>query len=720
MSSKLFRNQFKTDGNSIISTHPISENRSFSQLTIFSNHDTFPLEIPAFKILKRKNKVEVRFLCYNKSESQYENFFKVAKQSLDSTQTILENNFWSRNDFIISKHFMNIDFYHQEAFITCQIPKEAQWVKHALLPAAIENSPGLSVITENTICNKAKLYEGYEIREIERKLGNYLMKFEGLDRNIFMSIYKELKQNNKNCHVSDNVIQFLDINVSLQNFRKYQVVITVKNGVVGMKIYMEPEARDRENFKLEGLRNLKRYFFSVNSLLQAGTFSCDANKGQVCYSTNYYAVYPGECNQYTLFFIQKSLLIYSLHLGNIHKILLTGIPIEAILSNGKHIKFPKPKLTCQIFKTLTESQISSEKLIIQYLNESRDMFFVSRFSHKSIQFKPSNQVTYTFPSGGENFLQICTELAKEALSSIIELAEELAKKSLYFIKNVFPIKHFVWISEKPTFTYPVLLHEILEIRENENKKRYMREFLENLGEIISEIQNEKVTNLFSVQNFDVACGLYENAKFIEEDQHTANIRYMLFQDNNHEFMVKYHGLTRVSNKIMIIATECFPQPAIYNLFLCTPETLLSNLYKILHMISEIQNKNTEICAFDDRCIGFLGNKIKWLILTNQQIKENFKAPEVANGRYHKSSLIYSFGKYVLELLKLKFSNQTIILDSTYNSNKNDELWLKKYLQTNPRNSKFFEETLNANKFKRPSLARVKELLEIFDFTDKTI
>lgn len=720
MSDKQFHNQFKIDGNLIIPTHPVSENRSFSQITIFSSQDNFSLEIPAFKILTRKSQVETRFLCYTKSESQYEKFFNVVKQSFDTTQTILEKNFWSRNDFIVSKHYMNIDFCQQEAFMTCEIPQEAQWSRHALLPVAIEIAPSLSVIAENSICNRAKIYEGYDIRDLERKLGNYLMKFEMLDMRIFMNIYAELKQNNKNCNVVDNSIQFLDINVSLQNFRKYKVVITVKNGVVGMRIYMEAEARDRNNFKLAGFEKLKKYFSRVNSLLQAGFFSCDTNKGQVCYSTNYYAAYPGDSNQYTLFFIQKSLLIYSLHLGNIHKVLLTSIPIEAILLNGKLIKCPRPKLPCQVTKTLTETEISAEKLIIQHLNKSRDMFFVSRFSHKSIQFKQNNEVIYTFPPGGENFLQVCTELAKETLNSIIELTEELTKKNLYFIKNVFPIEYFVWISEKPTFTYPVLLHEILEVREKEGIKVYMKEFLENLGESVAEFQNKKVANLFALQNFDVACRIYENAKFIEEDQHTANIRYALFQDNNHEFMVKFHGLTRVNNKVVIIVTESFVQPAIYEFFLDTPEALLSNLYHILHMISEIQSKNTEICAFDDRCIGYLGNQLKWLILTNQQVKEAFKAPEVVKGRYHKSSLIYSFGKYVLEILKLKFSNQTMILNSSYNSNENDELWLKEYLQFHPNNSKFFEETLNANKLKRPSLARVKELLDSLDFTDKTI
>ncbi|OMJ68791.1 hypothetical protein SteCoe_33661 [Stentor coeruleus] len=720
MCDKSFRNQFKIDGNSIIPTYPLINNRSFSQLTIFSNQDSFSLEIPAFKILTRKNRIETKFLCYAKTESQYEKFFKVAKQSLDSTQIILENSFWSRNDFVVSKHYMNIDFCQQEAFMTCEIPREAHWARHALSSVPLEITPGLLVIQENTICKRVKTYEGYNIRDIERTLGNYLMKFERLDRSIFMNIYTELKQNNKNCSIVDNTIQFLDVNVSLQYFRKYKVVIYVKNGVVGMKFYMEPEARDKNNFKTLGFENLKKYFASVNGLLQAGNFSCDKDKKQVWYSNNYHAVYPGECNQYTLFFIQKSLLIYSLHLGNIQKILQTNTPIEAIISNGKLIKCPKPKLPSQIFKTLTETQISSEKLIIQHLNESRDMFFVSRFSHKSIQFKPNNQVIYTFPQGGESFLEVCTELAKETLSSIIELAEELTKKSLYFIKNAFPIKHFVWISEKPTFTYPVLLSEILEIREKENKRKYMKEFLENLGMVVAKIQNEKVTNLFPVQNFDVVCGLYENAKFIEENQHTANIRYALFQDNNHEFMVKYHGLTRVNNKIALIATESFSQPAIYNIFLDKPESLLLNLHQILNMISEVQSKNTEICAFDDRCIGYFENKMKWLILTNQQVKESFKAPEVVNGRYHKSSLIYSFGKYVLEILKIKFSNETMILDSIYSTNQNDELWLKEYLQTYPINSKFFEETLNTNKLKRPSLARVKELLDRMDFTDKTI
>ncbi|OMJ93155.1 hypothetical protein SteCoe_3976 [Stentor coeruleus] len=686
----------------------------FTQISLTSNQDSFISSLPANKILSTPSQVTLKVLAYTKTSESLTRAFNITKAFTSIPFPKNSSIPWSKSDFVVSDKHILINSNENLLTIKSLLPSNTFWAKQAILPAFIQNEPGFSSCSNNIIALTISMQNVNDIRNYERKLDNYLAKLEAFDANVFAMICFEFKQRKRNFQPQGRSVEFTDVVMSFKNFRKFKVNASISNGVISIKIYIEFEERDRKKFTKEGFLRVKSYFVEIRDSLEAGIFCCRPELMQIYYSVNFYAFSPFENNRFTLNFIQKYLSIYSSHLENIHKLLLTSTPIESIISNGKKLKIHKLYNCSTVTKTLNPTESAAENLIIEKFNKSTDIFFASRFNNKSIKIENS-RYTYVVPKGGEGFLDVCNDLAKETLNSIIELAEVLQEAGLYFIGNNFPINYFVWLNEKPIYTYLVPLYQLLEFNQTLSKHAYLLAFMGNLQKSTIELQRKKVCSLYPIQNINIVRSIYENPSFIEEDQHTANIRYTLYQDNNYDFMVKFHGITMISNRIAIICTENFIESAIWILSNVDNITLLDELNKLLNMISEILSKNTEICSFDDTCLGYLNRNLKWLIITNQQVKANFKAPEILQGRLYKTSLIYSFGKFLISILKNRYVCPTLNLDSDQSVYDEDQMWLKDYLQTFPENSIFFEETLNINKIKRANLERTRVLLNSFNF-----
>lgn len=686
----------------------------FTQVLLTNKQDSFLSSIPAYKILSSPHQVTFKVLAYTKTPESLSRALNITKSFINHSSSNNLPNPWSKSDYIVSDKRIIINAYEHLLTIKSLLPSNAFWTKQALLPTFITNEPGFSSCPDNVISLTTSMQDITNVRDYERKIDNYLAKLETFDANVFGMICFEFKQRKKIFQQQGRSIEFTDVVMSFKNFRKFRVNVSINNGVISIKIYVEFEERDRKKFTIEGFLRAKKYFGEILSSLEAGIFSCNPELMQVHYSVNFYAFSPFENNRFTLSFIQKYLSIYSSHLENIHKLLLTPTPIEIIIASGKKLKIHKLYPCLTIIKTLTPDESAAESRIIETFNKSTDIFFASRFNNRSIKIENYRYI-YTVPKGGEGFLEVCNDLAKETLNSIIELAKVLQEAGLFFIGNFFPINYFVWLNEKPIYNYSVPLYQLLEFDQKLSKHAYFIAFLGNLQNSVIELQRQKVCNLYPMQNVSVARNIYESPSFIEEDQHTANIRYTLYQDNNYDFMVKFHGLTKISNQTAIICTENFLMSAREYLSQTDIIILIDELNKILNMISEILSKNTEICSFDDTCLGYLNQNLKWLIITNQQVKANFKAPEILQGRLHKTSLIYSFGKFLMSILKNRFGCPTINLDCDQDEYDEDQLWLKDYLQVHPENAVFFEETLNKNKIKRANVERTRVLLNSFNF-----
>lgn len=503
---ELHNETFKSQ-NSMCTRYLLKDNKSFIQIS-FTNlqQQIISMKTPAFKIFSNCYQCEFRFLSYKTSNESQNRFSRIVKLITQTTPTLILNPLWTRYDFIVSDKVIFINQYDQELMFMCTLPK-AFWANKALLP--INNISKLCKIIqgENDIHLCFKIQENTELKSLERYIDNYFVKIEVLDKRILQDIALELKQKDLRFKEQNNEIVYYKAKLSFRRFRKYKVQINVKNGIVGINFFIDADANDIKYFSEQGFNNLKKYFSIINNLIDFGIFSCSFETMEIFYSINYHDFRSFESSEQKkphpeiLFLMQKYLDIYSLHLENIYKILVQDIPLEEVIENGKILKCPKQQ-DQKIVKSLSPEEAFLEKKIIKCLNSSIDHFFSSRFKYNSIQFD-NDSFIYNSPCEGETFAQIYEELSSEAIDSIIELAEELAMKGLYLKGNKFPVENFLWVLQRPTYTYNAPLHKLLEIREQENCTNYIRSLLEDLQMIVLSMHREKVKKLCGFKNVKI-------------------------------------------------------------------------------------------------------------------------------------------------------------------------------------------------------------------------
>jgi hypothetical protein len=417
---------------------------------------------------------------------------------------------------------------------------------------------------------------------------------------------------------------------------KCNVEVKIVKDVFFIIISMKPNEKILADIQLESIMDLKKYFRVVNKKNKCGCFMWNNQSRTVEFRVNFrmdpIAKYRGKMHEAVLYYSRQ----YFLHTQEIYTICSRiDRNMGKLLADANRRSVKNTTKTVEI--VLNDFQMANEKQIKQKMLEETKFFVLrNRFNHKETEFN-FNTAYYKVRSD-------CYEL-EETLSTpdkvfeeLKDIAENLAKYSLYFKDCFIPVELFSWADERAIYTYKKPLCEILEVL-----PALPQNYIKNIMVILAAQFQAKLRN--QIYTSWMPTSTVQNASISEETipSDNATERLALYRDNQNQSTIRYYGIEHKNTACAAIR---------YKLFYTTLEDWLrdkdeNGVYNLVVMIGNIINtlqaKKTSICALDHTCFGFCKHgKLKVLLKATKEIALLFQAPEVQKGKIHRKSLNFSF------------------------------------------------------------------------------
>lgn len=503
-------------------------------------------------------------------------------------------------------------------------------------------------ITQNPDKHSLRIEKKIETEKIEilpylNLFTKELQNFENEDKFLLNCIKTELIQRRKrNVKFEEGCIKFIELNSYFDSMRIVEVLVTVRNQVIRFEYKLNHDDYLNERaLEQEKIEKIKKYLKEINENLDQGRFYWS---DKICFSYFYHSFINIKENMNSYLLIQNDLDLINLHIPQF-QLILNGKEdsISQIIELGKHLK-PVPKLKFKHFQ-LTSGEVSKTLAIIERLNTKKDLFLSSRFNHKRIIVNPNeNILSCPVPSQFIEFETIVQDHPVLVVQSINDLIEELAKIGLFFINCIFPLHQFIWYEEKPVFNYSTHLHELLTIS-NENPKKFLYKTKESVLSQFIEFNSVNIEKNLKAFELNEARDLIDNfeLRVIEESQIS---QFSAMNQSNHYLVSdKLLGICKLGNEKMLIYSGKSKKSLLQSLHKMKFRQRLEAFSQIFELIQMILTKNSEISCIDLECLVLEDkNKLKINLKPQHDVLEEFKAPEVRNGRKGRAALIYSFGK----------------------------------------------------------------------------
>ena len=502
-----------------------------------------------------------------------------------------------------------------------------------------------------------------DVRALERFIGNKIIRVGIYDKMILERICLNIKnQKKKNIKVCESSVVFMEKRSTETHFNECEVKISVKDLIIKVEISLTSDLvlkelhsskksrQDAAFIPEQNLIQLKAFLSKLNLITNSGQFYI--NQSAIRFISTFYAPFPESAFNTCISLVKKCIDSYYMHTDLIYQICTTreSITLKEALHIAENPYLPQDKY--KIIKLLIHEKFDEERKLVEFmLKKSKGEFINNRFLLRSISLSNSAQTgDYPRLTTGDSFDIAVDESPADTMDTCFDLVNELSLIGLYFKNSRFPLEDFSWDGDNPIYVYTRPLCEVLEALPGPPLD-YTDKILANINLALLEKKRERTLTESRPMEQSEMDKFLVSPRLIQLKESTARERLQLYKDNPYDFVERYQGLTENQNCWAIIASARPRTRFVDMVSTLTPNKLYAYFKELLEYIAVINSKNSSVAALGPDSLWVNGKgKLKITLMTNDEVKDEFKAPEVRAGKVCRNSLVYSFGKLLASVV----------------------------------------------------------------------
>ena len=504
---------------------------------------------------------------------------------------------------------------------------------------------------------KSTVEEILDVKAMERSIQSKISRGRHKDTEILEIIAREAKTLGKSLDADAiNYVSYTERRPKEPHFKECKIKISVKAMIIKVEISLNSDhvpkglfsSQKRKelfsDFISDNLLQLQSYLSKVNSITESGRFSI--NSSEIRFTSSFYAPMPDSEFRTCFFLIKKCIDHFYIYTETIYQICTAreAVILTPPLLVAEHSSLPQDEYT-RVLLRLNSGKLALEQRLVGYLLEKKKPYLNNKFLLRNIIFDIGNHIAaYLRLASADSFDIAVDEAPGETMDSCFDMVRELAKVGVYFRNRQFLLENFLWNGDKIMYIYTRPLHEVLELLE-EKPQGYMDAVVDSISTQLLAKKQEKIGKKFPpLETVEIERFLV-NPRAILLEEHIAKERLALYRDNSYNFIERYQGLTEDQGRWALIASAKPRKRLLDSLSSLSPRKFYSYFRDLLGYIAVITSKNSSVAALGPDSLWVTDKgKLKIALLTNDEVEDVYKAPEVRAGRVCRNSLVYSFGK----------------------------------------------------------------------------